>query len=165
MRGRKTAALRRRLIGGVDQRWAFRGIITVLSSVAARTGKGRRGRLPDFIWARLSAAKSILQRRGSRGDSSWTRAADVIEPHLPRRQMRKIMDRYRVTSGKGFRLKDHDRRTRRGTCCQAQANATLAHGVQRLAEMQEKLYAQNPWAMLCVLQAMDAAGKDSTIST
>ena len=37
------------------------------------------------------------------------------------------------------------------------------YGVHRLAEMQEKLYAQKSWAMLCVLQAMDAAGKDGTI--
>jgi PPK2 family polyphosphate:nucleotide phosphotransferase len=36
--------------------------------------------------------------------------------------------------------------------------------VHRLAALQEKLYAQNEWAMLCVLQAMDAAGKDGTIS-
>ena len=32
-----------------------------------------------------------------------------------------------------------------------------------LAEMQDKLYAQDQWAVLVVLQAMDAAGKDSTI--
>ena len=44
-----------------------------------------------------------------------------------------------------------------------QAEAMLAHDVQRLAALQEKLYAQNEWAMLCVLQAMDAAGKDGTI--
>ena len=39
----------------------------------------------------------------------------------------------------------------------------LAQDVHRLAALQEKLYAQNEWAMLCVLQAMDAAGKDGTI--
>ena len=44
-----------------------------------------------------------------------------------------------------------------------QAEAMLAHDVHRLAALQEKLYAQNEWAMLCVLQAMDAAGKDGTI--
>ena len=35
--------------------------------------------------------------------------------------------------------------------------------MHRLAALQEKLYAQNEWSMLCVLQAMDAAGKDGTI--
>ena len=90
--------------------------------------------------------------------------ADVIDPHLSRRQMRRITDRYRVTSGKGFGLKDHDPADTAGHLLpKSQANAMLAHGVERLAELQEKLYAQNAWAMLCVLQAMDAAGKDSTI--
>jgi PPK2 family polyphosphate:nucleotide phosphotransferase len=92
-------------------------------------------------------------------------AADVASSlHLPRKQMRKILDRYRVTSGKGFRLKDHDPADTAGhLLSRAQADATLTHGVHRLAEMQEKLYAQKSWAMLCVLQAMDAAGKDGTI--
>ena len=43
------------------------------------------------------------------------------------------------------------------------ARALLEGGVQRLSEQQEKLYAQDRWAMLCCFQAMDAAGKDSTI--
>jgi PPK2 family polyphosphate:nucleotide phosphotransferase len=84
--------------------------------------------------------------------------------NLSRKQIRRILDRYRVTSGKGFRLKDHDPGDTAGHLLpKDQANALLAHGVQRLSELQEKLYAQNSWAMLCVLQAMDAAGKDSTI--
>jgi polyphosphate kinase 2 (PPK2 family) len=40
----------------------------------------------------------------------------------------------------------------------------LAQDVHRLAALQDKLYAQNEWAVLCVLQAMDAAGKDGTSS-
>jgi polyphosphate kinase 2 (PPK2 family) len=34
--------------------------------------------------------------------------------------------------------------------------------VERLSEMQEKLYAQDRWSLLLIIQAMDAAGKDST---
>ena len=84
--------------------------------------------------------------------------------HLSGKQMRKILDRYRVTSGKGFRLKDHDPADTAGHLLpKARADATLAHGVRRLAELQVRLYAQKSWAMLCVLQAMDAAGKDGTI--
>ena len=41
--------------------------------------------------------------------------------------------------------------------------AVLQEGVQTLAEMQDKLYAQDRWAVLLVFQAMDAAGKDGTI--
>lgn len=39
----------------------------------------------------------------------------------------------------------------------------LKLGVKRLAEFQDKLYAQNTYALLCLFQAMDAAGKDGTI--
>lgn len=39
----------------------------------------------------------------------------------------------------------------------------LKAGIERLAEFQDKLYAQNTYALLCIFQAMDAAGKDGTI--
>ena len=39
----------------------------------------------------------------------------------------------------------------------------LADGIARLAELQERLYAQDRWALLIVLQGMDAAGKDGVI--
>ena len=41
--------------------------------------------------------------------------------------------------------------------------AMLADGIRRLAGLQERLYAQDRWAVLIVLQGMDAAGKDSVI--
>ncbi len=44
-----------------------------------------------------------------------------------------------------------------------QAARRLREGVQLLAEFQSKLYAQNRYALLVNLQAMDAAGKDGTI--
>jgi PPK2 family polyphosphate:nucleotide phosphotransferase len=71
--------------------------------------------------------------------------------------------RYRVEDGKGFRLKDVDPGDTGGIGSKAQANAALAAGVTLLAEMQEKLYAQDRWGLLLIFQAMDAAGKDSTI--
>ena len=79
-------------------------------------------------------------------------------------KMRRILDRYRVTSGKGFRLKHYDPADTGGAHAdKQQAEELLAAGVQRLAALQELLYAQDRWAMLCVFQAMDAAGKDGTI--
>lgn len=39
----------------------------------------------------------------------------------------------------------------------------LQQGVEALAALQDKLYAQNTYAILLIFQAMDAAGKDSTI--
>ena len=75
-----------------------------------------------------------------------------------------IVDRYRVSEGKGFRLADHDPGDTAGLdFSKKQAQSLLQLGVQRLSELQEKLYAQDRWAVLLIFQAMDAAGKDSTI--
>jgi PPK2 family polyphosphate:nucleotide phosphotransferase len=43
------------------------------------------------------------------------------------------------------------------------ANAMLAQDVGRLAKLQERLYADHRWALLVVLQGMDASGKDGVI--
>lgn len=73
-----------------------------------------------------------------------------------------LLARYRVTDGSGFKLKKHDPADTAGID-QEKAETWLADGVARLAELQERLYASSTWAMLVVLQAMDAAGKDGTI--
>jgi PPK2 family polyphosphate:nucleotide phosphotransferase len=77
----------------------------------------------------------------------------------------KLLDRYRIEKGKRFRLKDVDPDDTAGLKSEVkdEAKALLQHGVQLLAEMQDKLYAQDRWAVLLVFQAMDAAGKDGTI--
>jgi PPK2 family polyphosphate:nucleotide phosphotransferase len=43
------------------------------------------------------------------------------------------------------------------------AAAALAKGIEELAQMQDRLYAQNTYALLLIFQAMDAAGKDGVI--
>jgi PPK2 family polyphosphate:nucleotide phosphotransferase len=70
---------------------------------------------------------------------------------------------FRVESGKGFRLRDFDPRDTGGVASKATATAALQRDTQRLAEMQEMLYAQDRWALLLIFQAMDAAGKDGAI--
>ncbi len=79
--------------------------------------------------------------------------------------LRRFVEPYRVVKGKGFRLKDFDPDDtgKLGSEDKPQAKELLARGVEWLAEEQNKLYAQNSWAVLLVFQAMDAAGKDSTI--
>jgi PPK2 family polyphosphate:nucleotide phosphotransferase len=71
--------------------------------------------------------------------------------------------RFRVTDGANFRLKDFDPAETLGLKSKEHAQETLEHGIARLCDLQEKLFAQDRWAILVVLQAMDAAGKDSTI--
>lgn len=80
------------------------------------------------------------------------------------KRVTKILDRYRVTKGRGFRLKDCDSGdTATLEMEKTVAEALLQQGVVRLAEMQDKLYAQDRWSVLCIFQAMDAAGKDGVI--
>lgn len=80
------------------------------------------------------------------------------------KQIRKLLDRTRLTSGEGFRLRDHDPGdTAPKVVKEAEAEALLGAAVARLAELQTLLYAQSTWSLLCVFQAMDAAGKDGTI--
>jgi len=91
--------------------------------------------------------------------------ADVAETlNLPRKQLRRMLDSCRVTGGKGFDLKNHDPAHIAGDLFdRSQADTFLTASVQRLSELQERLYAQNQWSLLCIFQAMDAAGKDGTI--
>ena len=80
------------------------------------------------------------------------------------KRVTKILDRYRVTKGRGFRLKGYDPGdTAALEMEKTAAEALLKQGVVRLAEMQDKLYAQDRWSVLCIFQAMDAAGKDGAI--
>jgi PPK2 family polyphosphate:nucleotide phosphotransferase len=80
------------------------------------------------------------------------------------KRARKLLARYRVEDGKGFRLKNCDPGDTAGLDLEKQeARELLAQGTQMLAEMQDMLYAQDRWAVLCLFQAMDAAGKDGAI--
>jgi PPK2 family polyphosphate:nucleotide phosphotransferase len=70
---------------------------------------------------------------------------------------------YRITDGKGFRLKDFDPADTGQVRSKTHAEAALQQGIDQLRDLQDKLYAQDQWAVLLILQGMDAAGKDSTI--
>ena len=70
---------------------------------------------------------------------------------------------YRVTNGKKFRLDDVDPNETRWVKNEDEAGDLLKEGIEVLSDLQERLYANDRWALLLVFQAMDAAGKDSTI--
>ena len=70
---------------------------------------------------------------------------------------------FQVEVGSHFRMKDFNSAETLGLKSKEHAQASLERGITRLAELQEKLFAQDRWAILLILQAMDAAGKDSTI--
>jgi len=73
--------------------------------------------------------------------------------------------RYRVSRGKDFKLKDFDPGDTNGLKSEFKRRAAelLQKGIRELADLQDKMYAQDRWALLLIFQAMDAAGKDSTI--
>jgi PPK2 family polyphosphate:nucleotide phosphotransferase len=78
-------------------------------------------------------------------------------------RMRKLVKPFRVDDGRKFRLKDYDPGDSNGLDSKEKAERLLAKGVARLAELQDRLYAQDKWAVLLIFQAMDAAGKDGAI--
>ena len=75
-----------------------------------------------------------------------------------------LVRRYRITKGRSFRLEDHDPRdTAHLKEGKKAARELLEQSVNMLADLQDKLYAQDRWSVLVIFQAMDAAGKDGTI--
>src|SRR5207244_10732683 len=78
--------------------------------------------------------------------------------------IRKHHKRFRVSHPKHFRIKNHDPADTLGLDIEKDAAKTiLARDIDRLSELQERLYAQDRWSLLALFQAMDAAGKDSAI--
>jgi len=73
-----------------------------------------------------------------------------------------LASRFRFTD-RHFRIKDVDPGDTGGLELKERADALLQQGIKRLQDLQEKLYAQDRWSLLLVFQALDAAGKDSTI--
>jgi len=83
----------------------------------------------------------------------------------PLKNVRKLIERYRITDGDGFRLKEFDPADTGGYDVEdrAQAQEALQSGIASLVKLQDMLYAQDRWALLLIFQAMDAAGKDGAI--
>ena len=80
----------------------------------------------------------------------------------------KVIEQFRVPHGKSIQLKDYDPGwagdTKRPTAERKRfAETLLSQDVSAMAKAQDRLYAADTWSILFVFQAMDAAGKDSTI--
>ena len=78
---------------------------------------------------------------------------------------KKFAKRYCVGDGKNFRLKDYPTDDTRKLKKKEKkvAKQMLQLGIETLAAMQDKMYAQDKWSLLLIFQAMDAAGKDGAI--
>jgi len=81
------------------------------------------------------------------------------------RAARAFAEPYRINRGKKFHLKDFNPADTGNLKSEdkPKAQEMLAAGIEALAELQNRLYAQNRWGVLLIFQAMDAAGKDGAI--
>ena len=81
------------------------------------------------------------------------------------KKLERLIQSFLVPPGKEISLKDYDPGDTSGLVKKKKEDAAklLQEGVQLLSEYQDKLYAQDAHALLIILQAMDAAGKDSVI--
>lgn len=73
-----------------------------------------------------------------------------------------FVEKCRVNPGETLRLADRNPADRMGLS-NADADAMLAAGAERLAALHDRLFAQRAWSVLLVLQGMDASGKDGAI--
>ena len=74
-----------------------------------------------------------------------------------------LAGRYRISNGSRFRLRDISPSDSWGKRLKPIADQMLKQSCKRMANLQERLYAQDRWSVLLIFQAMDAAGKDGTI--
>jgi polyphosphate kinase 2 (PPK2 family) len=88
-----------------------------------------------------------------------------MKPKQVAKKARGFAEPFRIAKGNGFRLKDFDPGETLDLKDEdkSRAKEVLASGVKALAQLQDKLYAQDRWAALLIFQAMDAAGKDGAI--
>ena len=78
------------------------------------------------------------------------------------KQLKSYVDPFRVDGSQEFHLKSH-KPDEKGGLDKAAARALVDANRGRIRELQEKLYAQDRWSVLLIVQGMDAAGKDSAI--
>src|SRR5205809_995371 len=86
-----------------------------------------------------------------------------MKHHKLLKEASRIIEPYCITNGGKFRLRDHDPADTNSVKNKQAAQSLLEDGIVCLSHMQEKLYAQDRWALLLIFQAMDAAGKDGAI--
>lgn len=83
---------------------------------------------------------------------------------FPIKKLDDLIRPFIVPPGQNISLaKDHDPAYKAHYLKKSEAESELQKGIEALAKYQDMLYAQDTYALLIIFQAMDAAGKDSTI--
>ncbi|HCY75921.1 MAG TPA: polyphosphate--nucleotide phosphotransferase [Ignavibacteriales bacterium] len=70
---------------------------------------------------------------------------------------------YEIKQSKQVKLSDYSTKDTAGFKSKDEAKELLEQNIEKMIELQDKLYAQDKYSLLLIFQAMDAAGKDSTI--
>jgi PPK2 family polyphosphate:nucleotide phosphotransferase len=76
---------------------------------------------------------------------------------------RRLLSLYRVAGQRRFRLSSIDPDDTAGLDDRDQARERFEAAVERIGDLQARLFAQDRWAVLLLFQGMDASGKDGTI--
>jgi PPK2 family polyphosphate:nucleotide phosphotransferase len=76
---------------------------------------------------------------------------------------KRLSEPFKIEDARRFRLADVDPENTGELQSKEESKESLDKATSRMQELQEMLYAQDRWALLIIFQAMDAAGKDSTI--
>lgn len=108
------------------------------------------------------ATKKEITVDSSAPESKITAVTEISSKEFISRA-KKLSKPYRVTSDKKFKLRDFPTTDGSGKENIQATERAIQLGVQLIAEMQDKMYAQDKWSLLVIFQAMDAAGKDSAI--
>jgi PPK2 family polyphosphate:nucleotide phosphotransferase len=87
----------------------------------------------------------------------------TMKNHKIIKEAARLAEPFRITNGKNFRLKDHDPADTNGVKNEKKAREILERRMGLLSNLQEKLYADDRWALLVILQGMDASGKDGVV--
>jgi PPK2 family polyphosphate:nucleotide phosphotransferase len=80
-----------------------------------------------------------------------------------RKETQKYLKSLMIKTGKKFSLKDYDTDYDNKMISKEEGEQLLNDGIKLLASLQDKLYADDRFSLLIILQAMDAAGKDGAI--
>ena len=108
--------------------------------------------------ARLTNSMGCAERRSI----LWRRKLPWSTQTLSKHDIDHLATHFRVNHSR-FRLEDIDPADTLGLNLKEESSNLLQSSIERLAELQERLYAQDRWAVLLIFQALDAAGKDGTI--
>ncbi len=131
----------------------------VAAKVAPKAKSGKTSR------AASAKTKADAKTNSAEAKKAETKKAKAGKSEAEELSVKKLLAPFRVTDGKEFRLEDHPTEDDREDFDfdKAISKALLADGIGDLQKLQELLYADNRWSLLVIFQAMDAAGKDSTI--